>query len=246
MINGFAFLGLPISFNGICNIYPPKIKEVLEEKNYQVYRKIFLTTQEDLEDEYTENKKDLKDMPTPLEFLFQLAEDEAIKQIIIDGFQFFLHEQVTLLMEQKTIIVGNLEEVIQSISSVEELKIINKSNYFEFQNCMRKAIGEKEVEPYNPNENEKIRYFKAKARLRDRVKSKSKDSLTLGSTLAAICCMGIGLTPLNIGELSQAALPALIRYYQEKNKYETDISALIAGADSKKVNPKFWIRNLED
>ena len=58
------------------------------------------------------------------------------------------------------------------------------------------------MEAYNPDENSKVRYFKAKARMRDRVKAKSKDSLTLGSTLASICCMGIGLTPLNIGELS--------------------------------------------
>jgi len=68
---------------------------------------------------------------------------------------------------------------------------------------LREALGEKAVEPYNPNENEKIKYFKAKARLRDRVKAKnSKDALTLGSTLAAICCMDFGINPLNIGELS--------------------------------------------
>jgi hypothetical protein len=67
---------------------------------------------------------------------------------------------------------------------------------------LRRSIGEKEVEPYNPNENPKIKYFKAKARLRDRVKAKSKDNLTFGSTLAAICCMDLNLSPLNIGELS--------------------------------------------
>jgi hypothetical protein len=38
--------------------------------------------------------------------------------------------------------------------------------------------------------------------MRDKVKAKSKDTLTLGSTLAAICCMDLNLNPLNIGELS--------------------------------------------
>jgi len=80
--------------------------------------------------------------------------------------------------------------------------MINKDNYFDFQNALRRAVGEKEAEPYNPNENPKVKYFKAKARLRDRVKAKSKNSLTLGATLASICCMGIGITPLNVGELS--------------------------------------------
>jgi len=67
---------------------------------------------------------------------------------------------------------------------------------------LRPAIGEKQVEPYNPNENPKVKYFKAKARMRDRVKAKSKDGLTLGTVLASICCMGLGINPLNIGELS--------------------------------------------
>jgi len=67
---------------------------------------------------------------------------------------------------------------------------------------LREAVGEKAVEPYNPNEHPKVKYFKAKARLRDRVKATSKNGLTLGSTLAAISCMGFGLNPLNIGELS--------------------------------------------
>ena len=246
-IDSLAFLGYPIPFEDICQVYPPKINKILMEKNYPVYRKLLLTSQEDLEDEYTEQKLDLNEMPTPFEYLFEMASaDTQIKQIIIDGFNFFINESVTLLIDQKMIIVGDLEKTLTQIKSIEELRIINSDNYFKFQNTLRRALGEKELEAYNPDENSKVRYFKAKARMRDRVKAKSKDSLTLGSTLASICCMGIGLTPLNIGELSQAAVSVLIRYYQEKNKYEIDIQALIAGADSKKVNPQFWIRNLED
>lgn len=247
MIDGLAFLGYPISFENICQIYPPKVNQILLEKNYLVYKKLFLISQEDIEDEYTESKKDFTELPTPFDYLFEMASvDEQIKQIIANGFKFFIHEPVTLLIDQKIIIIGDLEQTLTQIKSIEELRIINSDNYFKFQNTLRRALGEKELEAYNPDENPKVRYFKAKARMRDKVKAKSKDALTLGSTLASICCMGIGLTPLNIGELSQAAVSVLIRYYQEKNKYEVDIQALIAGADSKKINPQFWIRNLED
>jgi len=100
------------------------------------------------------------------------------------------------------ILIGDLTEVLPKIKSIGELRLIKEDNYFDFQNLIRQAIGEKAVEPYDPNEHPKVRYFKAKARLRDRVKAKSKDSLTLGSSLASICCMGFGLNPLNIGELS--------------------------------------------
>jgi len=37
-----------------------------------------------------------------------------------------------------------------------------------------------------------------------------------------------------------------MRTYQEKNKYEIDIESLMNGADSKKVKPQSWIRNIED
>ena len=246
MIDSYAFLGTPFQFQNLCKIYPPKIIDVLNEINYPVYKKIFLSSQEDLEDEAAEQRLPMDSIPTPCEYLFELAKDERIKQIILDGFQFFIKQPVFLLIEQRVIIIGDLKESLINIKSIQDLKIIDKNNYFDFQNALRRAIGEKEVEPYNPDENPRVKYFKAKARLRDRVKAKSKDGLTLGATLASICCMGIGITPLNIGELSQAAISVIMRYYQEKTKYEIDIKSLIAGADSKKVKPQFWIRNIED
>jgi hypothetical protein len=41
--------------------------------------------------------------------------------------------------------------------------------------------------------------MKAKARYRDRIKAKKGNGLTLGTSFASICCMGLGITPLNIG-----------------------------------------------
>lgn len=247
MIDPFSFLGYPLPFNNICKVYPPKIKEILTEDNYPIYKKILTISQEDIEDEYAEQKLSMEQIPTPLEYLFQLSVvDQRIKDIIVEGLQFFIKESVLLLMDQQMIIVGDLKTTLSSISSINELRIIKEENYFDFQNLIRRALGEKAIEPYNPNENPKIKYFKAKARLRDRIKAKSADGLTLGTTLASICCMGFGINPLNIGELSQAAISVLMRMYQEKHKYEIDIESLMNGADSKKVKPQFWIRNIED
>lgn len=247
MINPSAFLGTPIPFKDICKIYPPKVSDIVNNSNYPVYRKIFLAAQEDIEDEYTEQKLPFDSMPTPFEQLFKLAQmDIKLKQIILQGFEFFLKEPATLLFEQKIIVIGDLEKVLPNANSIKDLRILKEEDFFDFQNKLRESIGEKQVEPYNPDENPKIKYFKAKARLRDRVKAKSSENINLGTTLAAICCMGIGINPLNIGELSQAAMSVLIRTYQEKYKYETDIQSLLHGADSKQVKPQFWIRNIED
>ena len=247
MIDANFFLGYSEPFSNICDVYPPKIKDILNDKNYPVYKKLFLTSQEEIEDDYAEQKLPLDDLPTPLDYLFTvIASDEKILQIAQNGLTFFIKEPVTFLQDMKIIVIGDLEKVLPTIKSIEELRMIREDNYFEFQQLLRRSIGEKEIEPYNPDENAKVKYFKAKARLRDKVKASSKDALTLGSTLAAICCMGLNLNPLNIGELSQAAVTVLIRYYQEKVKYDTDIQSLLAGADSKKVKPQNWIRNIED
>lgn len=247
MIDSNFFLGYPNQYENICKVYPPKIKDILNEKNYPVYKKLLLSSQEDIEDEYTEMELPLEDVPTPLGYLFVMsATDTRIKQIILDAFQFFIKEPVTMLPDQQMIVIGDLTETLKSIKSVEELRILKEDNYFKFQQMLRRAIGQKEIEPYDPNLHPKVKYFKAKARLRDKVKATSKDALTLGSTLAAICCMDLNLNPLNIGELSQAAVSVLIRYYQEKQKYDIDIRSLLAGADSKEVKPQNWIRNIED
>jgi hypothetical protein len=58
--------------------------------------------------------------------------------------------------------------------------------------------------------------------------------------------MGLGISPLNIGEMSYAAMEALARKYQEKEKYDLDIKSLLAGADSKKIKPQYWIRNFDE
>ena len=60
--------------------------------------------------------------------------------------------------------------------------------------------------------------------------------------------MGIGLNPLNIGELSYVAACELIERYQQKEKFDIDLHTIWAGADQKKhkITPKHWIRNLEN
>ena len=120
---------------------------------------------------------------------------------------------------------------------------ITEENYFDFQNKIRESLGVKPIENYKLITNERIRQMKAKERYRDRVKEKRQKGISLETTLVTICCMGIGITPLNIGKLSCAALSSLMKTYQDKEKYGIDIDMLLAGADSKKIHPKYWISN---
>ena len=249
MINPAIFIGEPLNFKNKFLIYPPSIKEVIRNiSSFNQYLRLLTITQDDIRDELNQ-ANDTGYCPNPFEFLLGNCYNSAeFRQIAINAFRFFLHTEVHFLYEQKIIIVGNLEKAVRAATSLNDFIVINEEDYFDFQNAIREACGDKPQKPPevpNPNEDPRIAAIKAKARARDRLKAKqnAKDGISLETCLVAICCMGIGITPLNIGEMSYASIGPIMKMIQDKEKYDIDIRSLLAGADSKKIKPKYWIRN---
>ena len=242
MTNINFLYGYPVEFKHLCMVYPPKVCDTFK-KNFFLYSQILTLSQEEIEDEYVEKDLDISNLLTPFEYLLNTAyNDSTLRQFIKDAFYLFTHEEVTFLYEQKQIIIGD----ISTVESIEGLRILREEDYFDFQNLVREAIGKKRIEPPNPNEDPRVKAIKAKARYRDKIKAKKGQGISLQTTLSSICCMGIGITPLNIGELSYAIIPVLMETYQAKEKYNLDTDCLLAGADAKKIKPKYWIRNFEN
>ena len=245
------FIGQPVEFKTGLKIFPPKVREVIENKNYEIYVRLLTYSQEEVEDEFVEANKTLAKYPTPFEFMLANSyHNKNYEKKCLEAFEFFLHQEVTFLYEEKVIIVGNINKVLQTVSSLDELVTLKEEDFFVFQNAIRESCGKKSVELPNPDEHPKLKEMKRKARYRDKIKAKnaakSKDGISLFTSLVSICCMGLGLTPLNIGEMSYVALSSILRKYQEKEKYQLDIESLLAGADSKKIKPQYWIRNFEE
>lgn len=243
------FIGEPLQFKRGIKIYPPKVKEVISNPQYGYFIKVLTYSQEEVEDEFAEQKKKLDKFPTPLEHMLNNCyHNKRYEELCQSAFKFFIKEDVTFLYEEKLIIVGKIENVLKNLKSLEQLIFINEAEFFHFQNAIRQAIGQKAVEPPNPNEHPRIKAMKAKARYRDKIKAKqaAKNGISMFTSLVSICCMGLGITPLNIGEMSYIAMDSILRKYQEKEKYQLDVDSLLAGADSKKIKPKYWIRNFEE
>ena len=244
----------PINFKDKFMIYPPSVREVVADDQFGYYITLFTHTQEALDDDYLKqntnrNPLDPIVVPTPFQFLLYLYnDDEEMRRLIIDGFKFFIHQSITVLDDLGVILIGELKENIINASSIDDLILLEEEDYFEFQQYIRAVLGIKLVEEYDPNMHWKVREMKAKARERDRVKAKQAakkgKGLTLAANLVAICCMGIGLNPLNIGEISYASVGWLTNTYQRQERYDIDIRSLIGGADRKKVHPEYWIQNL--
>lgn len=249
MTNPNFFIGAPIQFKKGVKIYPPFVKDIINNPRFGVYEKLLTYAQEDIEDELVESGKKIDSFPTPLEFLMiNCQHSKEYRQLCQEAFEFFLKEKVTFLLNEKIIVVGDIQAILPSIKSLDDLVLIKEEEFFAFQNLIRESVGGKPVDAPNPNMHPRLKAMKAKARLRDRVKAKqaAKNGVNLTATLASICCMGIGITPLNVGEMSYVAVQTITQVYQNKEKYQLDIDSLLAGADSKKVKPKYWIRNLEE
>lgn len=244
------FLGEPQLFRDYIFVYPPTVKDSLNE-GFGQYQSILTISQEDIEDMFEEQlKNDPKfEIPTPFEFLILNAYNNAqYEQIAKDAFMFFTKKKITFLYDQKLILVGDLEGEIANAKSLDDLVFFKEEDFIVFQNLVRLSLGQKEIETPDPNMDPRKKRMLALRRKRDKTKAKqnAKDGISFDNTVVAICCMGIGINPLNIGELSYCALNSLIACYQNKEKYDLDIRSLLAGADSKKVKPKYWIGNLDE
>jgi len=148
-------------------------------------------------------------------------------------------------VEEQMIIIGDVETLL-SLTEISELPIIDESNYFAFQNIIRSCLGDEQKKEDKLEKNIRLRKMKAKARYRDRVKAKQGGGITLEDSLTSICCMGIGINPLNIREMSYASMTKLMSKFQQKERYDIDIRSLIAGADAKKVKPQYWMNKLQE
>ena len=250
MINDKVFLGFPINFKDICKVYPPKVNDVVGNDHFDVYFSLFTVTQENLDEIYSKDKT-VKVIPTPFQYLMMnYYSEEEMRSYIEEAFSFFIHEPVTIVPEIEMLLIGKSEDELDPDVDLENPRLLTEENYFDFQNYIRIVTGQKEKKQPNPDEideDPRIKRWKLKVKEREKVlnRKKTKVAPTLGTLLAAICCMGIGLNPLNSGEISYACVHWLVAMYQQNEEYNVDIRALLAGADSKKVKPKYWIKNLD-
>ena len=249
MINDRIFLGFPIKFRDICEIFPPKVNDVVGNERFNVYLSLFTITQEELDEIYLKDKS-VKRVPTPFQYLMMnYYSEEGMRSYIEEAFKLFVHEPVTIVPEIEMLLIGKSEDELDPDVDLENPRLITEDNFSDFQNKIRLSVGQKQIEITEVKEEEdpRIKRWKMKIKEREKILSskKAKTAPTLGTLLAAICCMGIGLTPLNIGEISYACVQWLVAMYQQNEEYDIDIKALLAGADSKKVKPKYWIKNLD-
>ena len=220
--------------------------DVVTNDGFGLFLKLLTYSQEEIEDEYAEQDRLDEKIPTPFQFLMENCKNiEGYEALIKASFYFFCKTEITFLYDINKILIGNVEKLLKDGVEVKDFVFLEEEEFFDFQNIVRLSVAQKQVERPDPNEDPRVKRIKAKARYRDKIKAKQGSGIGMAASLTSICCMGLGINPLNVGEMSYVAFRAIMEMYQDKEKYDLDVKTLLAGGDSKKIKPKYWIKNFE-
>lgn len=241
------FMGLPYEMRNGCNIYQLYIKDIYGAlaKKYQYYIGLLTMETEDLKE--TIAKKGFQDLMQKQEisvfdYLMRSAEyDNNFFLDLKDAFSTFLQKEILISTKNNIVIVGNPQDKC----------IIDNNNFEEFQYGIRLTSHMRVKELPPENETPQQKRFRLKKEMRERVKEKQAqknaedgDVAEFADILSSLCVAEIGITPINIGELTVFQVKELLERAQAKEKYHTELDILAAGGDPKKIKPKYWIRNL--
>lgn len=257
-----AFLGRPIPFQDICNIYPPLVDDIIDNPNFFSQLNHFTIAQEDIWDGMNQERIDedpYAEWERPKEFLTPFTRliaaystNPTLRLEIVNGFQIFTQHEFIYLSSLKGFLMINdpIKEYLDKNSDLsdldaEDIKIINNDNFLDFQNAIRAGVGQKSKVSPDLNEHPRIARMKALRRIRD-AKKGQYNKIDITTTLSSVCCMGVGITPLNIGKVTYASINRILKAYQQKEDYEQrTLSASVGMLDTKKHKIKHWIRDPE-
>jgi hypothetical protein len=136
-MNELSFLGYPKAFRKDIEIYPPKVKDVIANNSFGVYERLLTYSQEEVEDELMEAEKTMEAYPTPLEYLLNNAyHNEQYREKAKEAFEFFTHQKVEFLYEIKTIVFGDIKDVVKNMSKVSDLVLLTEEDFF----CICSAV----------------------------------------------------------------------------------------------------------
>ena len=84
------------------------------------------------------------------------------------------------------------------------------------------------------------------AKKRDLIKMTSSPNKmnNFSSLLTSVCCIGCGLNPSNIGDITYAATKQIFYRYIEKENYETKLAISMINIDSKNKDNLHWTRDI--
>lgn len=234
-----AFCGVNSSLDGVCNIKPLTIKEIVTIGTMRYKQLLGILLLDEVEIANLIKEKTGESIPLeqiqPLSYLLQNAENSDYFSLELQlAFTTFIGENILLLPKIDSVLIG----------SPKDKRLITKDNFRDFQDILRIQNKKEMKEP--PPENESFGQRKMRL-LRERVEEAKRkqaakegnDGLDFSELLEIASVYGI-----DFDKNTLYGLYALIKRFQAKEKWDQDIRMLCAGADSTKIKTQYWADKL--
>lgn len=226
------------------NVYPIKLKEISQIGSDKFFFLLgllcmnpTLVDKEFLKDSnFEENEKIL------LYFITFAKQDIKFQLDFCQAISFFTKEKVSFNTEEAYFFVeqeGAKEEQIITVSVLEALQyIVSRQNFLSVDK-------KEEFKPANDKAAEIIAKRKSGRAKVNELKTKNLEGPNFSDLVSSLAAKGNGLNIFNIWNLNYYAFNDQLKRMGMIEEYDVGIQSLMAGADSKKVKLKYWIRNIQ-
>lgn len=232
------YYGIPANLNGICNIYPKKLKDIAKIgiKNFYTYLNIFTLELEDIKSFLAQ--AGITEEISKFQFhLLNAKNDKVYYSNVINAFQFFLQEEnIIILYDSGAIVLGDIKD--ERIIREEEFNAI--CEIVSMQHVVKDTTEQALDNPSDAVAAKIIKQIKEGQKKRN--KNKQNSNLSFLDLVDALAAKGNGLNALNIWELTYYAFNCQFKRMQWIEDYEHGFQSLLAGAKKESVNLEHWIR----
>lgn len=251
-IEGLLFFGANILVNNTCMVKNLCVSDVFTPSysKYLFYLTLLLLEKEDVlkqktklqmsDEEITQLRaiEERLSQVSILEYILSCAKDATFFVDLKEALATFICGEIHIFPESRKIFLGSLAEG----------KFLDEETFEDIRTILRLQNHFEEPEIIPENESAMAKKFRVN---REKVrKAKMDNAVKSGETCGILSEITAYKLLMQCSQEELKKTP-LVQFYKvldmakAKETYEIDINSLLAGADSKKVNPKYWIRDIK-
>ena len=242
-------LGAPYKLNNICKIYQLTIDEIFLaddalglDKYYQYVNLLTLEQQDIIEISKKKGvfTEELENCSVFDYIMFSAQLDNNFFLDLKTALSTFIKEEILISPKTKMIIVGNPKD----------RRIIGEKEFEEIGEALRLFNKMRVKDPIPENETPMQKRFRLKREMRERVKEQQQkkqaeeNSADFADILSSVCCMNVGINLLDLKKYTIYQIKTQLERGRAREQYYTELDMLMAGADSKKIKPEYYVRKI--
>ena len=224
------------------SVFPIKLKEISAIGTYVFFDYLSFATIDigNLPIDFLKEENSFTDIERTLLYLIMVSKNDIkFKRKFCDSVAFFTKEKFLYNTDESYFyFLIEEKEIIMNIHVLEAFQYIVKRQNFLIH-------PEREFKPANKKAAEIIeKRLKGRKKVED-IKNRDGDTPAFDDLVASVAAKGNSLKLFNIWNLNYYAFNDQLQRLRMIEDYDIGIKSLMAGADSKKVKLKYWIRSIQ-